>query len=143
MNAPVYAMVMAGGVGSRFWPMSRRERPKQLLPLAGGERSLLRATVERIAPICGPERVLILTSETAGGGGRRCAAGACPRRTFSPSRSAATPRPASHGGRAGCSASTKDAVCMVLPADHHIADEPAYLEVLRTALAAAEGRARW
>ncbi|MEM1418348.1 MAG: sugar phosphate nucleotidyltransferase, partial [Myxococcota bacterium] len=56
-----WAVIMAGGVGSRFWPASRRVRPKQLLPLAG-DVSLLRRTVDRIAPLVPAERVLVVTN---------------------------------------------------------------------------------
>jgi len=54
-------VIMAGGRGTRFWPLSRSHRPKQLLPLAG-EVSLLRQTFARVAPLVGPERVLVVTS---------------------------------------------------------------------------------
>lgn len=54
-------VIMAGGRGTRFWPLSRTARPKQLLPLASS-RSLLRETFERVAPLVGPERVLVVTS---------------------------------------------------------------------------------
>ncbi|HJL31315.1 MAG TPA: sugar phosphate nucleotidyltransferase, partial [Polyangiaceae bacterium LLY-WYZ-15_(1-7)] len=58
-----YAVIMAGGSGTRFWPASRRARPKQLLPLApGDDRSLLRATVERIRPLVPVERIYVVTS---------------------------------------------------------------------------------
>ncbi len=60
-GTPLHALVMAGGAGTRFWPLSRRSRPKQLLPFAGG-RSLLAATVERIAPLVPPSRTLVATS---------------------------------------------------------------------------------
>ncbi len=56
-----FCVIMAGGRGTRFWPLSRASRPKQLLPLAG-ERSLLRATCERVAPLVGFERILVVTS---------------------------------------------------------------------------------
>ena len=42
-----FVLILAGGRGERFWPWSRPERPKQLLPLASGGRTLLRATFER------------------------------------------------------------------------------------------------
>ena len=42
---------MAGGSGERFWPLSTRERPKQLLRLIDSERSLIRMTVERVLPM--------------------------------------------------------------------------------------------
>jgi mannose-1-phosphate guanylyltransferase len=58
-----WAVVLAGGIGSRFWPLSTPSRPKQLLPLVTTE-PLLADSVARLAPIVPPERVLILTSET-------------------------------------------------------------------------------
>lgn len=53
-------MILAGGVGSRFWPASTPARPKQLLPLAS-ERALIRDTVDRIVPLVPEERLRILT----------------------------------------------------------------------------------
>jgi len=64
MTAPtnVYAVILAGGSGTRFWPASRRLRPKQLLPLAPGDpRSLLLATVLRLEGLVPPSRVFIAT----------------------------------------------------------------------------------
>jgi mannose-1-phosphate guanylyltransferase len=62
----VWAAILAGGVGSRFWPVSTPERPKQLLPLAG-DTPLIRQTVERILPLVPPERVRILTGAALAG----------------------------------------------------------------------------
>src|SRR6185503_1645931 len=56
----LHAVVMAGGSGTRFWPMSRRSRPKHLLSLMGST-SLLEQTVQRVAPLVPPDRVLIIT----------------------------------------------------------------------------------
>ena len=56
-----WAVVLAGGVGSRFWPISTPERPKQLLPLATAE-PLLADALARLAPIVPPERTLVLTN---------------------------------------------------------------------------------
>ena len=55
-------LILAGGRGERFWPWSRPERPKQLLPLARGGRTLLGATLERALRLVARERVLILTA---------------------------------------------------------------------------------
>ncbi len=55
-----WAVVLAGGVGSRFWPASTPARPKQLLPL-GSPRPLILDTVERARRLVGPERVLVLS----------------------------------------------------------------------------------
>jgi mannose-1-phosphate guanylyltransferase len=56
----LHAVVMAGGSGTRFWPMSRRNRPKHLLALVGSE-SLLQQTVRRISPLVPPERTWVIT----------------------------------------------------------------------------------
>src|SRR5258708_9388014 len=56
----VWAAILAGGAGTRFWPLSTPERPKQLLPLAG-DRPLLLQAVERLDGMVPPERILILT----------------------------------------------------------------------------------
>jgi mannose-1-phosphate guanylyltransferase len=61
-GAPLFAVVMAGGAGTRFWPLSRRSRPKQLLPFAAG-RSLLAVAVERLTPLVALERTVVVTSQ--------------------------------------------------------------------------------
>jgi mannose-1-phosphate guanylyltransferase len=62
----LWAVILAGGVGSRFWPVSTPARPKQLLPLAG-DAPLIRQTVERILPLVPAERIRILTGEGLAG----------------------------------------------------------------------------
>jgi len=56
-----WAVVLAGGVGSRFWPLSTERRPKQLLPLVG-RKPMLVEQLERLRPIATPSRTLILTN---------------------------------------------------------------------------------
>jgi mannose-1-phosphate guanylyltransferase len=56
-----WLVVLAGGVGSRFWPLSTAERPKQLLPLISDEPMLVE-TLKRLKPIASPKRTLILTN---------------------------------------------------------------------------------
>lgn len=56
-----WAVILAGGVGSRFWPLSTPARPKQLLALAT-EKTLLEDSVERLTPIVDPKRILVLTN---------------------------------------------------------------------------------
>ncbi len=59
---PIHALILAGGSGTRFWPASRRDRPKQLLPFADG-KSLLAETVTRLAPLVPPEQIWVCTTE--------------------------------------------------------------------------------
>ena len=87
-----WAVVLAGGVGSRFWPLSTPSRPKQLLPLVTNE-PLLAEAVARLRPIAPPDRVLILTNDTFGAGDREAAARDSRARTSSPSRGRAERRP--------------------------------------------------
>jgi mannose-1-phosphate guanylyltransferase len=60
MTEHTYAVIMAGGGGTRLWPISRRERPKQLLPLLGND-TLFQSTVNRLAKLFPPERILVVT----------------------------------------------------------------------------------
>jgi len=60
-DSQAVAIVLAGGSGTRFWPLSRRRRPKQLLAL-DGPRTLLQATVDRLQPLIPAERVWIATT---------------------------------------------------------------------------------
>ena len=57
-----YCVIMCGGVGSRFWPFSREEKPKQFLDFFGTGRSLLQATFDRVLEVVPAERVLLVTN---------------------------------------------------------------------------------
>ena len=61
-NSNNYCVIMAGGVGSRFWPFSREEKPKQFLDFFGTGRSLLQMTVDRFRPLVPIENVYIVTN---------------------------------------------------------------------------------
>jgi mannose-1-phosphate guanylyltransferase len=61
--ADAHVVILAGGEGTRLWPLSRSRRPKQLLRLSG-ERSLIQQTVDRLLPLVAPERVLIVTEQS-------------------------------------------------------------------------------
>lgn len=60
-DAPLWAVILAGGIGSRFWPLSSPKRPKQLLALVSS-RPLIAETIARLQPLVPPDRVLVLTS---------------------------------------------------------------------------------
>src|SRR5205807_1730276 len=62
MNQHHYGLILAGGRGTRFWPRSRKRSAKQVLNVVG-DRSLIQATVERLAPVIPPERLWVLTNE--------------------------------------------------------------------------------
>ena len=69
MNQDLWVMIMAGGSGTRFWPASRTRKPKQLLPILG-DRPMLRRTVDRVLPLVGPKRILIVSGRAHGAGVR-------------------------------------------------------------------------
>jgi mannose-1-phosphate guanylyltransferase len=63
MNNNLYIVLMAGGVGTRFWPYSRNSRPKQFLDVIGTGKTLLQSTYERFLPLCPKENILVVTHE--------------------------------------------------------------------------------
>src|SRR5512137_2169181 len=56
----MYIVIMAGGSGTRFWPLSRTRTPKQLMSVFGG-KSMLQRTVERVLPLA-PKRIMVITN---------------------------------------------------------------------------------
>jgi len=63
MNKDNYALIMAGGVGSRFWPVSRVEHPKQFIDFFGIGKTLIQSTYERFLRVCPPENIFVVTNE--------------------------------------------------------------------------------
>lgn len=59
-----HLVIMAGGVGSRFWPMSTTERPKQFIDILGVGRTLLQLTYDRFKDICSPENIWVVTNKS-------------------------------------------------------------------------------
>ena len=62
MNCNTHIVIMAGGIGSRFWPMSTPEYPKQFVDVLGRGMSMIQMTVERFAPLCPIENMWVVTS---------------------------------------------------------------------------------
>ena len=58
-----HLVIMAGGIGSRFWPMSTEERPKQFIDVLGVGRTLIQMTLDRFRGVCPIENVWIVTNE--------------------------------------------------------------------------------
>lgn len=64
MNTDYYAVIMAGGVGSRFWPLSTKEMPKQFLDLLGTGETLIQTTYNRLSKIIPEQNIFILTNDS-------------------------------------------------------------------------------
>ena len=58
-----HVVIMAGGIGSRLWPLSTPDRPKQFIDILGVGKSLIQLTVERFLPVCAPDKFWVVTSE--------------------------------------------------------------------------------
>jgi mannose-1-phosphate guanylyltransferase len=63
MNKNLYVVLMAGGVGVRFWPYSRNSKPKQFLDVLGTGKTLLQSTFDRFTALCPPENIYVVTHE--------------------------------------------------------------------------------
>nr|MBP7837918.1 mannose-1-phosphate guanylyltransferase [Bacteroidales bacterium] len=63
MNKDNYCVIMAGGIGARFWPMSRTTRPKQFIDILGNGKTLIQSTFKRLERICPKENIFIVTNE--------------------------------------------------------------------------------
>jgi len=66
MDNNTFVVIMAGGVGSRFWPFSRTRRPKQFLDILGTGKTLIQQTVDRFRNLCPVENILIVSNEEYG-----------------------------------------------------------------------------
>jgi len=67
MNKNYYAIIMAGGIGSRFWPISRTSYPKQFLDILGTGKTLIQNTYERFLKVCPKENIYVVTNENYAG----------------------------------------------------------------------------
>src|SRR4051812_31735749 len=129
----IHAVIMAGGTGTRFWPLSRAARPKQLLDLTGG-RTMIQATVDRLGDLVAPERTWIITNRSLVApiaeqlpqlSGRRIVGEPCKRDTA----------PAIGLAAMLLLAEDPDAVMVVMPADHLIRPAEAFQAAVRQAAA--------
>ena len=133
----LHAVILAGGSGTRFWPASRRHRPKQLLPLAGSaQEPLIAATVRRIEPLVSPERVWISTGAHLVDA-TLSALPRVPRSHVLAEPMARNTAPCIGWATATIARVDPDATIAVLPSDQFIGDEPAFRAVLERALRAA------
>jgi mannose-1-phosphate guanylyltransferase len=132
MNKNLYVVLMAGGVGTRFWPYSRNSHPKQFLDVMGTGKSLLRSTYERFLPLCPQENIFVVTHQEH----VALALEQLPELPISqilaePMRKNTTPCIAY-----ACHKINKlnpDAVLVVSPADHLILNESNFQQIIRKA----------
>jgi len=131
----MYAVIMAGGKGSRFWPRSRERKPKHLLDIVS-DKTIIRETVDRIGPMIPPERTLIVT-------GRRHAEELIKQLPEIPEENIIIePMGRNTAPCIGLAAlhvkrKAPESVMLVLPSDHLIAEEPQFRKILGVAAAAA------
>ncbi len=134
----VYAVVMAGGKGERFWPQSRLSHPKQLLRLIGN-LTLIEQTVERFDHMLQPDHIFVITNQDY----------VAPMRSLLPRIPAENiigepvgrdtgPCVALAAAMVKAKAKNDDAVMVMLPADHVIRDTPSLLQVIRDSVDVAE-----
>lgn len=141
MSAPLHAVVLAGGSGTRFWPLSREMSPKQLLTIFGGV-SLMTAAIMRVKDLCAPDGVHIVTGERLFDEIRN--------HLTSEQRLAGTAidyivEPGARNTAAAIALASAvvarrnpEAVIIVLPSDHLLEDSDVWRETVRAAMVAAE-----
>lgn len=133
-NNPVKAVILAGGSGSRLWPLSRKQIPKQFLCLNGDE-SMLVSTINRLSPLCAANEVIVVSSDQHANGEAY--------HLLQPYQVIAEPigrntAPAIALAAAYLRQDTDvDPIMVILPADHVILDVPAFHQALKQAIAAA------
>jgi mannose-1-phosphate guanylyltransferase len=126
-----FALIMAGGGGTRLWPLSRRARPKQSLRLLG-DRTMFEIAVDRLLPLFAPDHILVVTNA-------EYAADLQQQRPQVPARNYVIepgPRgtaPAIALGAAAIRQRNSQAVMACLTADHHIGQEARFRDLLRAA----------
>lgn len=131
-----YALIMAGGGGTRLWPMSRAETPKQLLPLIE-EHSMFRVSVERLAPLFPPDHVYIVAGERYIEALREHAPNV-PSENFIVEPFGKDSGAAALLGITHIARRDPDATVALLTADHHIADKDGFHRALQAAYALAQ-----
>lgn len=131
----VFAVIMAGGSGTRFWPASRRLRPKQFLPISG-RRTMIAETRERIERIVPPERILVVTAESQVELVRE-ALPEIPLENVLPEPLARNTAPCIAFAAHEIARRSVDSIQIVLPADHVIRPREAFTQTLAAAIAEA------
>ncbi len=133
----VYAVIMAGGVGSRFWPASRAKTPKQLLDLTGSGRTMIAATVDRLLPDIPPERIIVVTGEITEDAVAD-ALPALPRENILAEPTGRNTAPCIGWAAIHVRQRSEDGILAVMPSDHLVGDRSGFVSALKTAVSSAE-----
>src|SRR5581483_1393979 len=136
MPNPIYALILAGGSGERFWPLSRRACPKQLLRLVS-DKTLLEETLARLEGLIPYERILILTNTEQESAVRKLL-GSFPKENIIAEPAKRDTAAAVALGTGWVVVRDHAATMLVLPADHVISNKVAFQETLTLAADAAE-----
>jgi mannose-1-phosphate guanylyltransferase len=136
MSNSIYALVLAGGSGERFWPLSRRARPKQLLKLVS-KKTLLEETIDRIDGLVPRERILVLTNVEQEAAVRELLKD-FPRENIVAEPAKRDTAAAVALGAGWVAIRDHTATMIVLPADHVIVDRQAFQQTMKLAARAAE-----
>lgn len=132
----VHAVILAGGFGERFWPLSRRQRPKQLIPLLG-EKSMLETTIDRIQPDFANENIWVVTGRDIGAAVRERVGFLPPENVLEEPRGNNTCLAIAFAA-VELAARDPDATLVVLPADHAISPAETLLGILSEGVRLAE-----
>lgn len=131
----IHALVMAGGSGTRLWPLSRVMLPKQFGLKLDGKTTMLEATINRLQPLVGKQNVTVITGELHAKGAAFHDIKAYNKLVEPTPRNTA---PAIALAAAHAADFENDPLLLVLPADHAITDVPAFHKAIEAAAAAAE-----
>ncbi|MBN8617954.1 MAG: mannose-1-phosphate guanylyltransferase [Anaerolineae bacterium] len=126
-----YALIMAGGGGTRLWPMSRQDTPKQLLPLVE-DTSMFKTSVDRLAPLFTPDRIYVVTGRKYLNA-LRAHAPEIPERNFVIEPYGRESGPAAALGLTVIQKRDPEATVAILTADHHITKKDIFRDVLAAA----------
>ncbi len=127
-----YVLIMAGGSGTRLWPLSRRDKPKPVLPLVEAGRSMFQIAAGRVEPMFTPERILVVANAELTKILRKQAP-QIPAENFVIEPVGRDTAPAVGLGAIHIRQRDPDGVMAVVTADHHIADVETYRKVLNAA----------
>ena len=133
MSAPdTWVVILAGGIGSRFWPLSTPERPKQFLPLLS-DQPMLRDTLDRLASVVPAARTMVLTNAELTDGVARIAPELARDLILAEPRPAGTTAALAWAASRVAARAGRDAVMLSVHADWVIGDVPRFQDALRLA----------